>query len=179
MLVLKDQAISKLNAWIKEFCDKIQNNCDEYSFYRADLYSNSNCNICMDFMVSDIEGRFRKPAVEYDPATEDLFYEMGSKFNFASEDAAKKAIRSLVEKLETFPYPISRVLFDFNHEHKLVKGYAKKDLSEPGSMMLYLEGDNNYREFYNYSEGIPIVGIWLAGDWGELLKAEELKERRV
>lgn len=176
MLTLKEPTVVRLNQWLKEFCAKVQDNCDTYAFYRAELYSNSNGNLCVDFLASDYEGRFKKPSFEYDPEDNTLFYERGSKFNFKNEGVTKKAVRTLVEKIETFPQPISHIFFDFNNDYKLVKGCAKEDSQEKGSLILYLENNSKAKELYNFSDGIPIIGVWLAGDWSQLLRDEEKRK---
>lgn len=169
MRTLKEGAVSKFNRIIAPFCKWVQNECDVYSFYRGELYCNSVGNICVEFVASDYDGNFKKPSLEFDPETGAIYYDRRSNFNFKDENIIKKVILKTVEKVEGMNPPISKLYFDFNNISSIRKAYVCDDPKEKGSIQLFLDTEDGSREKYNYSDGIKVLGVWLSGDWAELV----------
>ena len=110
MKKIKGNTVEKINKWLNEFSNTLQDNCEYYAFYRAMVYSNEEGIINIQFLCSNEKGMLKSPCLQYDSEKGTLAYDYsGEKFNFTDEKAVINAIHTLIKFLSAFKQPINRI----------------------------------------------------------------------
>lgn len=164
---LKYEVVRKMESVFKPFIKTIEDNSDDYAFYRGAFYVDSNGNIVLDLLASDINGVVKSKSLLYDPEFDRIFY--GGKFSLKSDKEISVAIRELISKIEKINPPISKLYFEFTQEFK--EGLVVPDSTgEEGEVVLYLIG--TFNEDHNLCLQSTDCGI-LSKDWGKLIKGND------
>lgn len=161
-VVLKPEAVVTFSKWFKRFKDVIENNSDDYAFYRGELYSDSANNINVDFLVSNEDGNIYRKTLTFDPSNRAIYY--GKKFSLRDDKEVGDAIYSLVENIQKLSKPVSRVYFDMCQIFR--EGKLFKDPNEEGSVIIYLIGKYDFDHSMCLSDSND-TGI-LSKDWNDL-----------
>lgn len=161
-VILKPNVVDTFSKLFKKFKDVIEDNSDDYAFYRGEIYSDSTDNINVDFLVSDENGNMSRKTLAFNPESRIIYY--GKKFSLKDDTKVGDAIYSLVEKIQTLPQPVSKIYFDMCPTFK--EGKLFKDPKEVGSVIIYLLGKYDNDHSMCYSDA-GLSGD-LAKDWDNL-----------
>lgn len=151
-----------INRWFNSFMRVIEENSDDYAFYRGMIYSDSAENLHFEWLVSDIDGSISIKNMQYDDRTEDIFY--GKKFSLKNDKEVSNAINELLNKIVSLPFSVSKIYFDVSSQFK--SGKVFKDPKEAGSYIIYLIADTNNE--HTMCVAGSVSGKEIATDWDKL-----------
>lgn len=174
MKKIKGNTVEKINKWLNEFSNTLQDNCEYYAFYRAMVYSNEEGIINIQFLCSNEKGMLKSPCLQYDSEKGTLAYDYsGEKFNFTDEKAVIDAIHTLIKFLSAFKQPINRILFDTCiYNARITDIYIRDDLKHEGEVILYCVSKGHAETNYSINDAVDSYGLELCSDWAAEARVE-------
>lgn len=119
--MFKKQALSPevshrfINA-VKSFMSVIEENNNDFAFYKGKIFSEGENLICMKFVVTDMAGSDKSAEAMYNADKNEMTYSSG--FSFINEKKVIAALVKFVSLIERFNPPISVVRFDVSVGYK-------------------------------------------------------------
>lgn len=178
--MLTDGELRKFAHVVKEFTDVIQENNDDYAFYRGMVYTDVTGDvICVDFSVTDIDAREYTHTMYYNVVTNAISYSKRMSMNNDSKVIA--ALVKLVSRLERFDPPISKLRFDISAGYEY--GFIDPSVEDEGCAVVTIFGmrprDVQGRVYgFKLSKGGELTDGWGKWDLSGHDGYEEMKNRK-
>lgn len=135
--VLPDEVTKKFAKVVKEFMDVVQDNCDDYAFYRGKVYATEEDKISLEFLGSNISGNPKFLEATYDADKDVMYY--SKRFSLNNEEAVIKSLVKLVSFIERVKTPISVLRFDVSTSYKFA--LATPSPVDPGCAIVSMIGN--------------------------------------
>lgn len=131
--VLDEKVTKQIGKYVKEFSSVIEENNDDYAFYRGEVYS-ENDMICIRFRVSDENGIEGTAEMVFNPESDTLSY--SKKFSMKNEQEVIKALVKFISKIERFNPPISVLRFDIGMSYQYCQ--IEPSVDDPGCAIMLI-----------------------------------------
>lgn len=161
---LNSKYLMYFNKLFTRFMNVVENNNNDYAFYRGELYStNEDDFIHLCWLVSDIDGVYKLKSIAYDDETGEIYYD--KRFSFVNQEEVSGAIHTLLEGIERFQLPLSHVYFETFRGYRFSR--IVRDSKEAGSYVLYLISSDTEDTLGSYLTGSIKRNTELVGNWNK------------